>query len=420
MPNDTIRALIFDYGGVLMRTVDPRPRRDLERRLELEPGDVYHLVFHSPRWGEVQQGQIDSETFWAHVAQGLSLDEGQLARFRRAFWAGDRLDEDLVNLIRDLRQEGYRTALLSNAPSDMRAFLEELEIDDAFDVIVISGEEGVVKPSPQIYHRTLDRLGVAPREAVFVDDMQVNVDAAAEIGLHSTRFRGLAPLKVWLEDLGVSVPDPTPDPVAEVEAVIFDWGGVMEELPSDTDVARWEGRLAVASGVLPEVLWGEAWRRLEIGAISDEEYVELVARRLDLPDKSAALHFLQRFYTTDRLNHEVLDATRALRDRYRVGLLSNAFPSQAEVVQRYHGIDLEGEFDVYVNSALVGVSKPNPDIYRLALQRLGVEPQRAIFLDDNLRNVDAACALGVHAIQFVNPRVSLSRLEELLGHPILS
>jgi len=87
-------------------------------------------------------------------------------------------------------------------------------------------------------------------------------------------------------------------------------------------------------------------------------------------------------------------------------------------VQRYHGIDIETEFDVYVNSALVGLSKPDPAIYHLTLDRLGVEAEQAIFLDDNVRNVDAACELGIHALQFVSPAVSLPQLEALLGHPI--
>jgi len=416
--NQTIKALIFDYGGVLMRTVDPRPRRELERRFDLEAGEVYDLVFRSPRWDDVQHGRIDSDAFWADVGERLDLDDGALAEFRRGFWEGDRLDEAFVTLIRHLQGEGYQTALLSNAPPDMEAFIKDLGIADAFDVMVISGDEGVTKPAPEIYDRAVERLEVAPEEAVFVDDMRVNVEAAKRVGLHAIRFRGLAPLRVWLRDLGISVPERELEPVNDVQAVIFDWGGVMEELPDDADVARWERRLAVASGALPEVLWGEAWQQLKVGSISDEAYVERVADRLGFPDKAAALRFLQLFYTTDRFNEEVIEAARGLRDRYRVGLLSNAFPSQAEVVQRYHGIDIETEFDVYVNSALVGLSKPDPAIYHLTLDRLGVEAEQAIFLDDNVRNVDAACELGIHALQFVSPAVSLPQLEALLGHPI--
>jgi putative hydrolase of the HAD superfamily len=192
----------------------------------------------------------------------------------------------------------------------------------------------------------------------------------------------------------------------------------MEELPQESDVAEWERRLALAPGVLPRVLWGETWRKLEVGAISGDEYAQHIADRLGLPDQEAGLLFLQEFYASDRLNRDVLAAVRALRDRYQVALLTNAFPRQAEVIGENHGIDVRAEFDVYVNSATVGLSKPNPDIYRLTLERLGVEPEQAVFLDDGLRNVDSAREIGLHALQFVNPATSLRELEALLGHPL--
>jgi HAD superfamily hydrolase (TIGR01509 family) len=418
MTENTVDALIFDYGGVLVRTADPRPRRELADRFDLEPGAVYDLVFNSPRWDDVQHGRIDSDAFWDDVGARLDLDGEQLAAFRRAFWSGDSLDEELISLIRDLGERGYRTALLSNAPADLEAYLKELGIEDAFDVIVISGEEGVTKPAPEIYDRALERLGVSAEAAVFVDDTRVNVEGARQVGLHATRFRGLAPLRLTLQELDVAVPERSIDPVDDARAVIFDWGGVMEELPNEADVAAWERRLAVASGALPEVLWGETWSRLKVGAISDEAYVRHVAEQLDLPGQEAALSFLQAFYTSDRFNPDVMNAARALRERYKVGLLSNAFPAQVETILKQYEIDVHNEFDVYVNSALVGLSKPDPAIYHLTLDRLGVEPGEAVFLDDTLRNVDAAREIGMHALQFVDPEVSLSELEALLGHAI--
>jgi putative hydrolase of the HAD superfamily len=418
MSNQSIHALIFDYGGVLMRTVDPTARRRLERQFNLDRGRAEELVFRSPRWDDVQHGRIDSQAFWADVGERLGLDAGGVEAFRRGFWAGDRPDEELVDHVRHLRHQGHRTALLSNAPADLPEYLEQLGIADAFDVIVISGAEGVVKPDPEIYRRALDRLDVAPHEAVFVDDMRVNVEAARSVGLHAWRFRGLAPLRVRLQHLGVSVPDLDLDAVADARAVIFDWGGVMEDLPTEADVAAWERRLGLAAGVLPQVLWGEVWRKLEVGAITDEDYAQHIADQLGLPDQEAALDFLQLFYTADRLNQPVIRAARVLRGSYQVAVLSNAFPTQREVIRDHYGIDVHAEFDVYVNSAEVGLSKPDPSIYHLTLERLGVAPEQAIFLDDSLRNVDSARQLGMHAIHFVDPDVSLVELELLLGHPV--
>jgi len=414
----TIRAMIFDFGGVLVRTVDPRPRRRLERRFDLGPGEVYGLIFESPLWDDVQRGRIDNDAFWADVGQRLGLDDEELADFRESFWSGDKLDEELVSFIRDVRELGYATALLSNAPSTLPHYLSDLGITDDFDAVVVSAQEGVAKPAPEIYHSALEALDIRADQSVFIDDTPANVEAARRLGLHSTRFRGLAPLRAWLRSLGVEVEEPTLEPVADPRAVIFDWGGVMEELPNDHDVAAWERRLATASGALPEILWGETWRRLAVGAITDEEYAQSIADQLGLPNREAALNFLQAFYTSDRFRERVMAAARALRRRYKTAVLSNAFPTQLQTVCEQYGIDLRAEFDVYINSALVGVSKPDPRIYELTLDRLQVAPSQAIFLDDTLRNVDMARELGINAIQFLQPDISLRALEELLGHSI--
>ncbi len=413
-----IRALIFDYGGVLVRTVDPTPRRQLEQQLGLSPGRADKLVFRSPLWDDVQLGCISGAKFWADLGQRIGLSAGELAEFRRAFWSGDRLDEELVALIRHLHNTGYRTVLLSNAPAGLRQRVEQLDIADAFDVIVVSGGEGLMKPDPVIFELALARVGVPAEEAVFVDDLQVNVTAAQHAGLHATRFRGLAPLRKWLRGLGVPVPDPVLAPLPDVRAVIFDWGGVMERLPDEAHIAGWGRRLALEHGTLADALWGETWHRLSVGAISNDDYVRHIADLLGFPDAEAAGCFIEEFYTDDRFNPEVVAAARALRGRYKVGLLTNASPGQDDRIREQFGLDVHSEFDVYVNSAYVGLRKPDPAIFHLTLNQLDVAPQQAIFLDDGLRNVDSAHELGIHTVQFMDPAASLAELEALLGHPV--
>jgi len=415
-----IRALVIDYGGVLMRTVDPRPRRELEQQFGppsdgAPSGSVDRLVFESPLWDEVQLGRIEDAEFWADVGRRLGLDADGVAGFRRTFWAGDRLDTELVDLIRHLRAAGYCTVLLSNAPAGLRQHVDQLGIADAFDHIVISGAEGLMKPDPALFERALARIGVLAEQAIFVDDMQVNVDAAARVGLRAVRFRGLPPLRKSLRGLGVPVTEPVLSPVPDVRAVIFDWGGVMEPLPDDDHVAEWERRLALSPGTLSEVLWGEPWRRLSIGAATKDEYLRAVGERLHLPDVETVRYFLDEFYADERFNPEVVAAARALRGRYQVALLSNAAPDQADWVRERFGLDLHAEFDAYVNSAHAGVRKPDPAIFQRMLDQLEVAPEQAILVDDRLRNVDSAREMGIHAVQFVDPDTSLGELAALLG-----
>ncbi len=103
----------------------------------------------------------------------------------------------------------------------------------------------------------------------------------------------------------------------------------------------------------------------------------------------------------------------SLRPRLKTALLSNAWSNTRHVVrQRYDFLDV---FDVVVFSAEVGMRKPEAAIFHHILSRLEVEPQEAIFVDDLLPNVEAARALGIHAIHFRDPKTVLNTLQEILA-----
>lgn len=203
-----------------------------------------------------------------------------------------------------------------------------------------------------------------------------------------------------------------------IKAVIFDWGGVMQALPDEAYTAEWERRLALAPGALAEALWGSAWRQLEIGAITNDEYARLAADRLGFPSVEALDRFTEAFYGGVELNRAVVGVARGLRERYKIGLLTNAWPGAEETFREQFGVDAHAEFDGYVNSADVGLRKPDPAIYELMLERLGIAPQQAVFLDDSLQNVESARRLGIHAIHVTDPAAALEELASLLGHPL--
>jgi len=104
------------------------------------------------------------------------------------FFAGDELDMTLVNYIRSLHTR-YRTGIISNALSNVRSAIEQKwDIADAFDALILSAEIGLMKPDPRIFHTALQALGVAPAEAVFVDDVAENVAGAQALGMFAMRF----------------------------------------------------------------------------------------------------------------------------------------------------------------------------------------------------------------------------------------
>jgi epoxide hydrolase-like predicted phosphatase len=193
----SIQAIIFDLGGVLVRTPDFTVRQRLADRLGMSRAALEHLVFESDSGMRAQRGEIDTRQHWKNVLAELNLPIQELPAFQEDFWGGDFLDIDLVNRIRGLRGT-YKTALLSNAFSDLRQVLSERwKIDDAFDELIISSEVGLTKPDARIYHLALERLGVTPAQAIFIDDFIHNVDSARAIGMQAIHFQN--PRQIWAE-----------------------------------------------------------------------------------------------------------------------------------------------------------------------------------------------------------------------------
>lgn len=178
---EIIKAVIFDVGGVLVRTEDPTPRRELEMSLRLQPGEAEYLVYNSSMGQKAQRGEISAQQLWRWIQERFHLDEMGLAAFRRQFWGGDRLNTSLLALVRSLRRH-YQTAIISNAMDDLLPMLtEHYPVADAFDLIVGSAYEGILKPAPEIFLRTLERLGRRPEEAIFIDDLAQSVAEARAI-----------------------------------------------------------------------------------------------------------------------------------------------------------------------------------------------------------------------------------------------
>lgn len=185
----SIRAVIIDLGGVLVRTIDPSGRKKWEARLGLAEGELARIVFDSPVAARATIGQAPQRAIWDHVAATLRLDTEQLARLEQDFWSGDRLDTELVEFLRSLRPR-YKTAILSNAwPETRRALTDLFGLDTVVDAIIISAEEGIAKPDLRIYQIAAQRLGVPLNKAIFVDDMPANVQAAQAAGMYGVQFQ---------------------------------------------------------------------------------------------------------------------------------------------------------------------------------------------------------------------------------------
>lgn len=186
-----IKAVTFDLGGVIVRTQDRSPREELGRALGKTYAEMDLAVFENQSSFEASLGYITEDQHWRNVVQNLDLPESEIDRVRTAFFAGDRIDWEIVDFLRALRP-AHKTGLISNAWSGLRPWMVSQEFDDAFDALAISAELHIAKPAPEIYHHALRELGVDPSEAVFVDDMPRNVEACRALGMHGVQFHSTA------------------------------------------------------------------------------------------------------------------------------------------------------------------------------------------------------------------------------------
>jgi len=201
-----IKAIIFDVGGVLLRTANHSYRRTWEKKLGLKQWESESIIFNSEMGRKAQLGEITNNALWEWAGTHLGLKNGELADFRHDFWAGDVLDNDLVTLIRQLHGR-FQTAIISNYNDDLRRELTHaFAIADAFDEIVISAEVQVMKPDPKIYSIALERLGRKPEETVFIDDFAHNIEGAHAVGMHGIHFTPTTNLPAALDALGVQLP----------------------------------------------------------------------------------------------------------------------------------------------------------------------------------------------------------------------
>lgn len=183
-----IRAVIFDLGGVILRTEDQSTRRKWEARLNLREGELERAVFGCDASELAAIGKAHDEDVWNSINARFGFNNGDAEQFRQDFFAGDQIDEKLIQFLHDLRPR-FKTAILSNAWPNLReTIIARYGLGQVVDTVVISAEEGMVKPDARIYHIAAERLGVLPHEAIFVDDMAENIVGAQHVGMQGMQF----------------------------------------------------------------------------------------------------------------------------------------------------------------------------------------------------------------------------------------
>jgi putative hydrolase of the HAD superfamily len=183
-----------------------------------------------------------------------------------------------------------------------------------------------------------------------------------------------------------------------IRGLIFDFGGVITNMR--WDVARdIEKRHELERNTLLRTLYdADDWRAVELGQGDIEAWREAAHQRLEEAAGKKLPYLHEEWRQSWGLIAENIALIKALRPPYRISILSNADSTLEERIERT--LKMRHLFDDVISSAVVGLAKPDPQIYRLAAERLSLPIEECLFIDDLDRNVEAARAVGMTAIHF--------------------
>jgi len=197
-----------------------------------------------------------------------------------------------------------------------------------------------------------------------------------------------------------------------LQAVFVDFGGVLMRTEDQEPRLRLAERLGVPPGYLEKLVFeSKSSLRASTGEITEADHWQSVTDALGI-SRQETEKFAADFFSGDRLDMVLVEFLRVLRPQRKIGLISNAWSGLRDYIT---GSDFADVFDELVISAEVGLVKPDPRIYRLALERLAVAPEKSLFLDDMPANVQAALSIGMHAVQFTRPAETMAELKRILS-----
>jgi epoxide hydrolase-like predicted phosphatase len=196
-----------------------------------------------------------------------------------------------------------------------------------------------------------------------------------------------------------------------IRAVFFDLGGVLVRTEYEAPRQHLAERLGMEYDDLVRLVFeSETSRMASVGKVSMLEHFEAVARKLKRdPSEAQAIH--DEFFAGDVTDRVLVDFIRSLKPHYKTGLISNAWGDLRSYMTAQGFADA---FDHLIISAEVGVVKPKPEIYHLALKQLEVSPSEAVFVDDFIENVEGARAVAMSAIHFKDAGETIAQVKKLL------
>lgn len=188
-----VKTVIFDLDGVLRRPISSGQVARIEQKCGITPGSIERHARSDDLIDDLTLGRITREEWIGEIGHRLGSSQAVKLWSQLPLEAND----DVLKLVRELRESGAGTAILTNGTDTVREEISRLGIEGAFDRIINSAEIGVRKPEPAAYRRALDDLSTRPSQALLVDDSPFNIEGARRVGMHGLLF--VNPLQLKLE-----------------------------------------------------------------------------------------------------------------------------------------------------------------------------------------------------------------------------
>jgi epoxide hydrolase-like predicted phosphatase len=196
-----------------------------------------------------------------------------------------------------------------------------------------------------------------------------------------------------------------------IKAIIFDMEGVLM-INNEIDLsACWAKALNVPYDAVHDIFYGEMNDKADLGVVSQADFDRYLITTLGL--EMDMLPVVQKVIDEECFIDQVLvDRILELKQKYKIGLLSNYTEMMRDKIENEWKIT--HLFDDIIISYEVGLIKPDPEIFQLALTRLGVSAAQAVLIDDRIKNIDGAREFGLHAIHYQTREKALRDLEKLI------
>lgn len=204
--NYDIKAIGFDIGGVILPYSIPQQKQFIADSIGVELDDVIKAYRKYLPWLEI--GALDTEEFWLDLIKetGSKAD----AKESMHVWTDHYIRENpivakIIGLVDRLRKDGYKVGILSNIDEAHGVINLHRHIFEHFDEVLLSYQIGVRKPDSAAFRLLANRLHVELEELIFIDDLQLNVDAATAIGVNGIHFETYEKLLGRLRERGVKI-----------------------------------------------------------------------------------------------------------------------------------------------------------------------------------------------------------------------